>query len=585
MTRATGCWTCRVRHVKCDSETPSCRECSSRQTNCHGYGPRPVWMDGGTLEAAERSRIKASIKENFRRVRKRQNQSRQRSRVPQPAAQAEPQFRGTDARRARFASEDRLLSPSIPLLQSITYSLDSITAYDNLQQLACDTSPASEPILFYPAADNVALFRQPTASEDNSVGNNAYEASLLMHYFDQVFPWQFPYHNPQSRTGNRGWLLQLLTKRGPLYYATISLSSLHQNAMRGINQESLQSQKAYDRHSTALQELCEFLRSEKSAELHQDELLLAEFLACSTMLMSFEVLGGGQSDWEPHLNAVYSIIIPKPPTTFLDSECWKTDNHMCYPSEDLPHLKTCGTSAGLEFLYANAIWFDIISCVSTGKAPVLPYKSWLAIKKLKMEDVMGCNNRILSLIGDIAQLRLWKEDMDKQGLLSARELVGRGQGIESQLEEEIMKLSSEKDEVCPLPNVFPTVMKSQANWISHIFALGALVQVHTIVSGPLPYLPEIQRTVQKCIDLLSARPCRCSLQGMVWPLCVLGCMAEPQSQSFFEELVSNMDKEYKGLGNSSTVLQIMRGCWGLQMGGRKDCTAAMSELNIHALLV
>lgn len=589
--RATGCWTCRIRHVKCGSETPSCIECTSRHTKCHGYGPQPIWMDGGHLEAAERSRIRAAIKENFRRIRKQQSQARRQL----PAGSSLHQALG-ETSRALSDPPARLAPPttSLPVspISSPNFSI-SINYSENNTQV---TNPAPRSITQSPAARNDGtLFRQPALQTNiNILSIDGYEAGLLMHYFDHVFPWQFPYHNSHSRTGNRGWLLQLLTKRGPLYHAAIGLSSLHQSATRGKDESYLEDQKVFDHHSTALQELCEFLRSEKATEFHQDEQLLTEFLACSIMLLSFEVLRGGISNWQPHLNAVLSTIKSMSPASFIAIENSKRDS-LCSPPNGVAQLTNTGASAGLEFLFANALWFDIFACVSTGGVPVLPYRSWLAIEQLKMQDVMGCHNWALALIGDITHLREWKDDMDKEGLLSVRELVSKGQAIESELEENIGLLYSRKDEVWSL-HAFATVLpltlycfqacpRFHTTWITHIFALAALVQVHTVVSGPLPSLPEIQSTVQRTIDLLNSKPETCSLQGIVWPLCVIGCMAEPRLQYFFENLVSGMAAEYRKLGNSSAVLQIMKGCWNLQKQGRKDCTIAMSELNIHALLV
>jgi hypothetical protein len=114
------------------------------------------------------------------------------------------------------------------------------------------------------------------------------EACLLMHYLDQVFPWQFPYHCSRSSLGNRGWLFLLLIKRGPLYHAVLSLSSLHQSAVLGTEEEFQQKQNAFEHHSRALQELCDIM-SEKGDKLLEDRPQLAEFLACSFMLISFEV--------------------------------------------------------------------------------------------------------------------------------------------------------------------------------------------------------------------------------------------------------------------------------------------------------
>ncbi|KAH6980882.1 fungal-specific transcription factor domain-containing protein [Ilyonectria sp. MPI-CAGE-AT-0026] len=68
MNRSTeGCWTCRIRHRKCDELRPICKECSDRLISCHGYGPKPGWVDDPSQLDAELTRIKRAVNENFRR--------------------------------------------------------------------------------------------------------------------------------------------------------------------------------------------------------------------------------------------------------------------------------------------------------------------------------------------------------------------------------------------------------------------------------------------------------------------------------------------------------------------------------------
>ena len=67
-----GCWTCRIRHRKCDEIQPICRECSDRHIQCHGYGAKPTWVDQPPALQAELLRIKRTVKQSFRRRRREQ---------------------------------------------------------------------------------------------------------------------------------------------------------------------------------------------------------------------------------------------------------------------------------------------------------------------------------------------------------------------------------------------------------------------------------------------------------------------------------------------------------------------------------
>lgn len=240
-----GCWTCRVRHKKCDITIPFCRECSDRNVHCHGYGPKPAWMDGASEEMKERVRIKTEINQHVRRVRKMQNRTKMAS-LPQADKETQPSSNSDVNASTAFDTED----DSNPLPSASLEILDR---------------PPSQDVIFDPQA-----------------------ASLLMHYFDQVFAWQFPYFRSTSRLGNRGWLLYLLMKRGPLYHAVLSLSSLHQSAILGSEEEYQQKERALEYHSRALREFCRFM-GEEPGKLLDDNARLAEFLACSLILISCEV--------------------------------------------------------------------------------------------------------------------------------------------------------------------------------------------------------------------------------------------------------------------------------------------------------
>src|SRR5438552_2176273 len=56
-----GCWTCRARRKKCDETRPNCSQCVTLSIDCHGYGERPCWMDGGARERAEIAIVKMKV--------------------------------------------------------------------------------------------------------------------------------------------------------------------------------------------------------------------------------------------------------------------------------------------------------------------------------------------------------------------------------------------------------------------------------------------------------------------------------------------------------------------------------------------
>lgn len=270
--RPSGCWTCRIRHRKCDSRTPTCKECSDRNVQCHGYGQKPEWMDGAAEEKKEKLRIKKAVKENFRSLRRIQNRARQNRRDVAPRLQAVP------AQEQQDWGTSGLISPhhgsNLPDSELDSRDYASISPNNESSSGSANSTRSA----------HIALARQEPR---RMPWIDSHDASLLMHYLDQVFSWQFPYHSYASRSGNRGWLLSLLIQQGPLYHAILSLSSLHQSVLLGREEEYYQQCIAFDRHSRALRELCAFM-SCKEEQLFNDAAQMTEFLSSGIMLITFE---------------------------------------------------------------------------------------------------------------------------------------------------------------------------------------------------------------------------------------------------------------------------------------------------------
>ncbi|EFY94120.1 Zn(2)-C6 fungal-type DNA-binding domain protein [Metarhizium robertsii ARSEF 23] len=255
-----GCWTCRIRHRKCDEKHPICRECADRGITCHGYGPKPKWIDDEWKLQAELSRIKKTVNSNLRRKKKLQACK---------ASQARPSEHQNDPRQEE---EDGYPAPP-----------DAPTTPD-------------------------MAFR---------------EAQLLVHYLDYIFPLQYPYYKDEPSLGGRGWLFWLLMKRGPLHQAVLTLSALHHHT-QSAGAPGTRESELIGYHTNALQRLRQVLQDcdmDKFAESRQQ---MVEFLACGSALISFELFRGGLDNWRPHLDALASVVnkilVPHPSTGARESE-------------------------------------------------------------------------------------------------------------------------------------------------------------------------------------------------------------------------------------------------------------------------
>lgn len=250
-----------------------CRECTDRRIPCHGYGSKPAWMDGSVAEHEELERIKRAVKQNLKKLRK----------VPQN------QIYGRRVA-VRLSPEGRAQSETPPGPEATELSTSSLLeqaldhGFDNLDSIDAGSRPTLTP---RPIQEEEATHPfSPSQDPTPPCVLPPRLASLIMYYLDHVFVWQFPYFRPQSCLGNRSWLLMFLTNGGSLSYAALALATLHREASY---KNRVYNQEAFELHSKALRELRKLSQHTEAETLLGDLPKLAEFVAASLTLISFEV--------------------------------------------------------------------------------------------------------------------------------------------------------------------------------------------------------------------------------------------------------------------------------------------------------
>ncbi|CAG1969195.1 unnamed protein product [Fusarium graminearum] len=245
-----GCWTCRIRHRRCDESSPECKECSARNITCHGYDiDPPQWMSNDKLMQEELQRIKGAVKENFRRVKTIQNRQL-----------------------ARLTAEEAQASRAKPSSQS--------------------------------PGDQV---HNPTPVGSSTTNTIFKEAQYLVHYLDYIFPIQYAFYVDAPHQGGRGWLFFLLERNAPLRNAALTLSAFHQHTLSPYHTES-QEDELLKYHTKALQELRHVVRHRDVGASADNIEEWLKFLAGGMFLISFEVFQGGTNHWQAHFNALVSVI-------------------------------------------------------------------------------------------------------------------------------------------------------------------------------------------------------------------------------------------------------------------------------------
>lgn len=241
------------------------------------------------------------------------------------------------------------------------------------------------------------------------------------------------------------------------------------------------------------------------------------------------------------------------------------------------------------------LWFDLLSCATTGSAPRLAYQDLLQNRGINLEDVVGCENWVMTSIGDLAILNLWKKTARQSGPLNRQELLERSLVIEHKLEQGLAMIESQvvfegpQRRVDRFQSQYTSVSAPIVLIITRIFASAALVQLHTIVSGSFPNVLEIHHAVTRTMDALRFVEDDQDMRGLIWPVCLSGCMAQPHQQPFFRDLMRKViGDSHQEFGNCVTVRQIMETCWESRLNDPAqewNWERAMAEMHICGLLV
>ncbi|KAF4627672.1 hypothetical protein G7Y89_g10480 [Cudoniella acicularis] len=248
--------------------------------------------------------------------------------------------------------------------------------------------------------------------------------------------------------------------------------------------------------------------------------------------------------------------------------------------------------AALSFFAAVGLWFEIISCTTTGSAP---FECDNAIEEaaIQFERAIGCENWVVMAIKDVARLNHWKTNRKATGQLSMRELVSRGIEIENRLNSGLEKnLQKIQQFITPGIDRNHYSLRKNHSYISscvtRVYCCAGLVQLHVVISRAHPELPEIHDGVTRAMEAFKALPDPEIINSLVWPLCIVGCMASEQDEGSFLKLARCANPSDSTLG-AAKARTIMEECWRLRRldpgSGNVTWKTAMDSLEFNILLI
>lgn len=469
-----GCWTCRLRHKKCDERHQVCDACAGLRVTCYYNQEKPEWMDGGARQEEMAERLKREIKEKSHRRR------------------GEPVV---------HISSERVSVAEAP-------TGDHLMAAPDVQN-ASERSPVASTIWLQRGADC-------TLTSKDARENIAFtqpDTILLLFYLEHLFPFLFPFYCPSLLESGRAWILEMMISSPVVRQATLCQSSYFFSLARGTAHCDEVWEKVLKQTRDAFDVLRQSLQIIYDSGIIEHLHGAVRIMTSIIQVQRFDIAILSFNNCQAHLNAALALY-----KQLLDSHntIKPADPSLCFnavmsslgpvswtlPAQCIHILST--EQAAFRFSATILILDDIIASTVLQEQPKLYeyHRSLLSNidgtnPAINLETVVGCQNWALLEIGEVAVLDAWKQRCKRAGNLNVMELVNRATAIKDSLEAHLMWLETNlviiPKEGSSLLDVFTAnyskqlkTPASQSHLVTRIWAHAALVYLFVVVSGWQP---------------------------------------------------------------------------------------------------
>jgi len=133
-----------------------------------------------------------------------------------------------------------------------------------------------------------------------------------------------------------------------------------------------------------------------------------------------------------------------------------------------------------------------------------------------------------------------------------------------------------------LPKLFPNIHCS----LTRIWAHAARSYHLVVVSEWHMSNPELPDNVTRTIELFNSLPSSEWLRTLIWPFCVTGCLAEPEQEAAFSDMVPVIGS-LQVFGAMREALAILESVWGARghINDSWDLAARFNILSRRSFLV
>ncbi|KAG1905429.1 fungal-specific transcription factor domain-containing protein [Suillus fuscotomentosus] len=570
----SGCYTCRIRRKKCDEQPNndgSCQTCVRLRLQCLGFGAkRPEWLRASDKVVDLREKIKnflaaqGMIKGHSGAGPRPNDQEPSILSLsadyasPSTSPQTPTLSISSDERHPGIARNDYLRGDTdarLPVMQDIDSPLDArenypgvmLPAYPSTTYTTSLDPSWTQSILPRPHTSDFSAMYQATFPDEDE-NNVVIPSGYLLPQPINTVQYNWFNLNMQQNASLQHYMHHVL--RIQYLHADGSIDKLIWNLIHSSDSAREAACLLADLHRKSTQGAIGFTTPTDHsvyARIQSAPVTEGDALA-SLCMVSYFLFSGGQGQWQ----------------AFLDSAC-EFSIKVLQRKHHAPDWALSLCTDSMRFIIKTSMWFDVLASATLIRRPkfldVLRslYDPATAVDdgrpELSMMGVMGCENRIVLALAEIADLACWKDECRRAGRLSVPELVRRGQNIEA-----ILKTTNDPDYL----QGFESEKLRRRRLTSDVFRASALVYLHSVISGDHPQCPEIMSNIAETVKCLrraeDVSTARHVVRSVVFSICICGCLTDVvQYREYF--LRRLQEQQTETVGNCARVAELMREVW------------------------
>ncbi|CAO2648948.1 Nn.00g098970.m01.CDS01 [Neocucurbitaria sp. VM-36] len=608
----TGCFTCRLRRKKCDEGKPACRACKHLGLKCEYK--RPMWWSNNEQRRNQKEMIKNIIKRTKLNEKTAQGVAMGTNTPPSlchsmqtadtfsdgisctraPSVDSQnsldynfnsastpdfynssmppPMFAPSFSHPGHFApyeidikTESQMFINDIPTRRDSTISTFShyqtppavghIYPTDNwIQQDYFESrresfteEPLDFPIFDYTAHGVFSPSHQPTIQVDEC------DQHLLSHFLENVMPSVYPVlETNQPGAARADVIIPALESNKAYLHCCMSVSALHMKTTQGLQGEQIDQDIYRNRYAT-VQQLTQSLFGDSEHAQTLEATLGMIFFPCSVGRFDDGLV---DIPWHQHFQAVQSLV------------------HKLELPAQMVALNGQAHSQP-PFNMTLASWIDILGATMLGRTPSFAdtYREKLiADASSGLAELMGCEDRIMYLISEIACLEALKnENMDIVQLCAHIKLLGEQISLTEPPQGSLNSAYTSTGEILP---------RQLRRNMTAVYRLAARIYLCSLV-------PDFDRTSHSFVNLVSAL-CKAMDyipagpdgfdRSLVWPLLVAGSISLPDSgfRTMFAERSAALG-DAANFGSFGRVKELLNQVWRVN----DDNLAKGSTQSVH----